>query len=152
MVVGIFSRENLANAVAINAAASGKMIQILVENQGRINYNVANDFKGILSEVRINDGMLENWTITGFPLDDVYQIEELITENIRNDINENTCRISEFSSDILMSGPKIFHATFDIDASEIHDTYVNTDGWGKVCEKKTHFLAIKCYSFRKLYF
>lgn len=146
MVVGILSRENLANAMAINAAASGKKIQILVENQGRINYNVANDFKGILSAVRINDAILKNWTITGFPLEDVNQIERFVSEVIKDDSND--CQTSQFSSDILMTGPKIFHATFDIDVTEIHDTYINTNGWGKVCKQ----IIEKTFEFRHLFF
>lgn len=131
MVVGILSRENLATSIALNAGFAGKTLQILVENQGRINYNVANDFKG-LGEVLFNGQALQNWTLTGFPLDDGNQIEDLISEYIGNDVNDNSGRISSFSSDILQSGPIIFHTTFDIDADEIYDTYVNPVGWGKV--------------------
>lgn len=132
MVVGILSRENVATTVALSAAYAGKTLQILVENQGRINYNVMNDFKG-LGPVKINGQSLENWTITGFPLDDVSQIEDLIRESIANDIAEHSSRISGFSSDILNAGPIIYQATFDIDRDEILDTYVNPSGWGKVC-------------------
>ncbi|XP_055314738.1 beta-galactosidase-like isoform X2 [Sitodiplosis mosellana] len=131
MVVGVLSRENLVNAVALNAGHSGKPVQVLVESQGRINYNVMNDFKGIIGDVLVNNVPLEDWTITGFPLDDVSQIEDLIAESIGNDIHEHTGRFVDFSSDILTGGPKIFHATFDIDAPEIHDTYINPNGWGK---------------------
>lgn len=133
MVVGILSRENLVNAVALNAGHSGKTVQVLVESQGRINYNVMNDFKGIIGDVLVNNVPLENWTITGFPLDDVSQIEDLIAETFENDIHERSSRLIDFSSDILTGGPKIFHATFDIDTQEIYDTYINPKGWGKVC-------------------
>lgn len=64
--------------------------------------------------------------MTGFPLEDVSQIENLVAESIENS--------SHFNSDILINGPQIYHATFDINASnEIHDTYINPQGWGKVC-------------------
>lgn len=133
MVVGVLSRENLVNAVALNAGHTGKQVQVLVESQGRINYNVMNDFKGIIGDVLVNNVPLENWTITGFPLDDGSQIEDLITETFGNDIREHSGRLVDFSSDILNGGPKIYHATFDITAPEIHDTYINPEGWGKVC-------------------
>lgn len=42
--VGTLSRENAINSLPINAGL-GKKLQILVENQGRINFNVFNDVK-----------------------------------------------------------------------------------------------------------
>ncbi|XP_031630054.1 beta-galactosidase-like isoform X2 [Contarinia nasturtii] len=132
MVVGYLSRENLVNAVGLNAGFSGKTVQVLVESQGRINYNVMNDFKGIIGNVQVNNMPLLNWTMTGFPLEDVEQIEDLISERIENDILENSGRsTADFSTDIMKNGPRIFHATFNIDAAEIHDTYINPSGWGK---------------------
>lgn len=92
-----------------------------------------NDFKGIIGDVLVNNAPLLNWTITGFPLDDVSAIEDLVAETVGNDIQEHSGRLVDFSSDILNGGPKIFHATFDIDSPAIHDTYINPTGWGKVC-------------------
>lgn len=131
-VVGILSRENLAQTIALNGGYSGKTLQILVENQGRINFNIANDYKGILSDVKINTAKLRNWTITGFPLENVDKIEELVMENIANEINENSERSFALNSEILNNGPAIYHATFDIDVPELYDTYINPKGWGKV--------------------
>lgn len=125
------SRENLANAVALHAGHSNKTLQILVENQGRINFNIANDFKGILDSVKINDAPLMNFVHTGFPLESVTNIEELIAESIEtitNDVDEDS---ETTLKTILMNGPYIFHANFDIN-TPIHDTYVNPTGWGKV--------------------
>lgn len=142
MVIGILSRQNLVLSVSLNAGFVGQPLQILVENQGRINYNIANDFKG-LGEVKLNNQTLLNWTLTGFPLENGTEIEDLINEinHIGNDIHDYS--ISKSHSVPPFSGPMIFHATFDIDADEIYDTYVNTMGWGKVytilCD---HFLRI----------
>lgn len=121
------------NAVALNAGFSGKQVQVLVESQGRINYNVMNDFKGIIGDVLVNNVPLQNWTITGFPLDDVSEIEDIVAQTIGNDIHEHSGRLVDFTSDILNGGPKIFHASFDIDSPAIYDTYINPAGWGKVC-------------------
>lgn len=116
----------------MNGGYSGKTLQILVENQGRINFNIANDTKGILSDVKINTATLRNWTITGFPLENIDEIEELIIENIANEINENSERSFALNSEILTNGPTIYHSTFDINVPELYDTYINPKGWGKV--------------------
>lgn len=129
-VVGYLSRQNQAHQIALNGGYSGKTLQILVENQGRVNYHIANDFKGIMSDVNLNNVALKNWTISGFPLEDVGAIENLIAENIGNEIEDHAHHA--YSSDILTRGPVIYHATFHIDAPEIHDTYFNPEGWGKV--------------------
>lgn len=122
-MVGILSRETVATTVELSAAYAGKTIRILVENQGRINFNVMNDFKG-LGEVKLDGKALENWDTTGLPLDDVNKLEKLIRESNGNDIKGAT-------SKILHNGPIIYHATFNVD--QIADTYVDTSGWGKVC-------------------
>lgn len=46
-LVGILSRENNINSMPINGAR-GQKLQILVENQGRINFNVFDDFKVLI--------------------------------------------------------------------------------------------------------
>lgn len=132
-MIGILSRQNVAKTIALSAAYAGKTLQILVENQGRINQNVMNDFKG-LGDVKLDDKMLENWTITGFPLSDASRIDDLIRESDDNDINPNdySNHLSQFNSGVLNSGPIIYHATFNIDQATIHDTYLNPQGWGKV--------------------
>lgn len=142
MLVGILSRQNVAKTIALSAAYAGKTLQILVENQGRINQNVMNDFKG-LGDVTLDGKMLENWTITGFPLSDASQIDDLIRESDDNDINLNdySNHLSQFNTDVLRSGPIIYHATFNVDQATIYDTYLNPLGWGKVNEQcLTHFI------------
>lgn len=126
-MVGILSREDVATTVELSAAFAGKTIRILVENQGRINFNVMNDFKG-LGDVKLDGKALENWNTTGFPLDDANQLEKSIRESSDSDINDQRT----VESDNLKHGPVIYHATFNIARDEIHDTYVNTSGWGKV--------------------
>lgn len=105
-------------------------MQILVENQGRINYGIANDFKGILGNVLFNKLPLMNWTITGFPLEDGFQLENMISSNIYRSAKEEP--IISANSQYLQNGPAIFHANFNILSDEIHDTYIDPSGWGKV--------------------
>lgn len=63
--VGILSRENKIYSMPLSLAM-GKDLQILVENEGRINYGIANDFKGILGNVYYDSLVLLNWTMTGY--------------------------------------------------------------------------------------
>lgn len=108
----------------------GSKLQILVENQGRINYGIANDFKGILGNVYFNKLPLLNWTITGFPLEDGIQVENMIRSSIYRDVREEP--IISANSQYLQNGPAIFYANFNILSNEIHDTYIDPTGWGKV--------------------
>lgn len=43
-LVGVLSRENNINSLPLTAG-NGKKLQILVENQGRINFQIADDYK-----------------------------------------------------------------------------------------------------------
>lgn len=119
------SRENLADTLSISLGM-GKILQILVENQGRINFKIADDVKGIIGEVLLNNVTLSNWTITGFPLENSTQLAELVQQ----EFTENEIQTTEF----LRTGPMIYHGTFDIEENDIVDTYINTSNWGKVID------------------
>lgn len=124
--IGILSRENKINEIPINANV-GQRLQIFVENQGRINYNIPNDFKGIIGEVRINDVPIFDWTITGFPMENYADIERVISSshNTRSNTVEMPYRV------YLRRGPTIFHGQFELYGHKMEDTYLDTTGWGK---------------------
>ena len=125
----MLSRENQVNSLPISAGF-GKVLQILVENQGRINFEIANDFKGIIGDVLLNNVPLNNWNITGFPFDNATQLDELIA-TVDRDSDTNGVKGRTFEN--LRSGPMIFSGTFDIDQDVIADTFINPSKWGKVC-------------------
>lgn len=127
------SRENLVNSLPISAGF-GKKLQILVENQGRINFKIANDFKGIIGDVLLNNVSLNGWNITCFPFDNSTKLDELIA--LVDHVSEPSNNIK---SETLLSGPMIFYGTFDIDQDEILDTFINTTAWGKVVFQLTRF-------------
>lgn len=122
----MLSRENLIDTLPISLGI-GNVLQILVENQGRINFKIANDVKGIIGEVQLNNVTLKNWTNTGFPLDiNESQLNDLVEQNIvQLDMEHKT-------GDFLWNGPVIFHGSFNVDHINISDTYINTSDWGKV--------------------
>lgn len=127
--VGILSRETLANTLTIGAAA-GRVLQILVENQGRINFEIANDFKGIIDDVFLNNNALDNWNITGFSFENESKLNELLSQTEQDpDVLKV---IGNRSNEILYKGPVIFGAEFDIEHDEIVDTYIDPSAWGKV--------------------
>lgn len=127
--MGVLSRENLVNSLPVSVGF-GKTLQILVENQGRINYEIANDFKGIIGDVLLNNVSLNNWNITGFPFENATQIDELIAFF---DQNPEINIIQTQTFEHLRSVPMIFHGTFDIEHDQIVDMFVNPIKWGKVC-------------------
>lgn len=123
----MLSRENLADTLPISLGV-GNVLQILVENQGRINFKIADDVKGIVGDVLLNNVTLKNWTNTGFPLDsnNQFYLDDSIQQNI---VQSKT----EFkAAGILQNGPVFYHGTFDVEQKNISDTYINTSDWGKV--------------------
>uniref|UniRef100_A0A1B0DPL1 Uncharacterized protein n=1 Tax=Phlebotomus papatasi TaxID=29031 RepID=A0A1B0DPL1_PHLPP len=123
--LGILSRENKIETLSVNWANwPGQKLQILVESQGRINYNVANDFKGILGSVTLDYSILYNWTVTGCPLENNEEIEGYTAEANRY-FRENTARCS------LRNGPIFFRGAFDLEPDQLMDTYLDPSGWGK---------------------
>lgn len=135
--IGVLSRENLANSLPISAGV-GDRLQIFVENQGRINFKIANDTKGIIGDVVYNNKVLDNWSMTGFPFEDATKLNLLVAgeENLANEQNA-TCKVMDEASiisegDGRITEPVILHGTFTLDEKQIFDTFINTEGWGKV--------------------
>lgn len=127
-LVGTLSRENRIYSLPLSNGW-GHKLQILVENQGRINFNVADDTKGILGTVSIQklDGEklpLTNWNSTAFPLDTM-NIEKLVEKYT----SRNVMPLNSQSSPILRNGPVVYHGEFTV--SDLGDTYLNPTGWGK---------------------
>lgn len=126
--VGTLSRENAVTSLPINSGMGSKL-KILVENQGRINFNKLDDIKGILGNVTIQlfepkaVSVLNNWTIRGYPLEDIEEFTEAAVE-------ENA-DIPIHARGLLTEGPVFFYGTLDIGENETYDTYLDPTGWGK---------------------
>jgi beta-galactosidase len=125
--VGVLSRENKIDSMPLSLTL-GDELQILVENEGRINYGIANDFKGIVGSVTYNSMILLNWTMTGYPLDNYEKISDLIT-TLKKKYGNSQRSVSNKS--YLRSGATIFHGEFTLNSSDIGDTYVDPSNWGK---------------------
>lgn len=136
------SRDDLPKTIQINAD-HGRVLQILVENRGRVSFGVTFniDFKGILGDVLLNDKKIENWNITGYPFANGAHLNDLpnIVEYIENERDEMK-KIEDRNSEQLTTDPIIFEGTFDVANGEINDTYIDTSGWGKVRIFFFHFM------------
>lgn len=123
-MLGILSRENGIFSLPISAGI-GSTLQILVENEGRINFNVADDVKGVIGNISLNSKPIYKWNTTGFPLNDSSKFNYLNgCEDCEYKEKTNTARLS--------SGPVVFKGSFKLNANDIHDTYINPEKWGKV--------------------
>lgn len=126
--------------------AGGRVLQILVENQGRINFEIANDFKGIIDDVLLNNKRVENFNNTGFGFDQLNDLILLIEQD--QDVLKT---IEHRTADILHNGPMIFEGEFDIKQDEILDTYINPSGWGKVSINTIVFKRNLCFLYHLIF-
>jgi beta-galactosidase len=130
-LAGVLSRENGIKSFPLNKGSAGKKLQILVENQGRINFQENFDFKGILGNVTLQIfdepyyEEISDWTITGYPFEDFSQIENFIA-------SEAGSNYELPKNGWLKEGPVLFHGTLNIDnTEEVADTWWHVKGWGK---------------------
>lgn len=109
----LYDRELLAEKAFDKEVTAKHEISILVENMGRVNYGptLENQRKGIDKSVVINGHNHYYWEAYCLPLSDINNI------NFTNTWKEHTPGFYEFS----------FHVT------ELRDTYVDCEGWGKGC-------------------
>uniref|UniRef100_A0A1B6C0R4 Beta-galactosidase n=1 Tax=Clastoptera arizonana TaxID=38151 RepID=A0A1B6C0R4_9HEMI len=114
-VVGVLSRAKDINTMSM-LARPGQTLRLLVENQGRINYGNFKDFKGILSNVTIDNFIIQDWIHIGYPLSNISVIENL-----------KTTEVSEIKPPAFYSARFKLPENMDVPL----DTFVNMDGWGK---------------------
>lgn len=123
--IGILSRENAVDTLSVPAGV-GHKLQIIVENQGRINFNIPNDFKGILGKVTYNGQPLTGWNMTKFPLENVSDMQKMIETYLQQPFPSTT-----HGRSFVRTGPTFFHGEFNLTRDDVKDTYLNPTGWGK---------------------
>lgn len=126
-LVGTLSLKNGILSVPLSKGF-GSRLQLLVENQGRINYETLNDTKGILGDITVERSngekqKLNNWVTTSFPLE-----SSQMTSFIEAYKNEKGAEIVK-KSKVLKNGPVIYYGEFEVE--NLGDTYLNSIGWGK---------------------
>ncbi|KAH8417408.1 hypothetical protein KR222_010567 [Zaprionus bogoriensis] len=129
-LVGVLARETPIFELALSASA-GRRLQILVENQGRLNYGrQINDFKGLTKEVRLDKQVLTNWNMTKYPLESYESLEQLVAQS--NEAARSGFQELKKPQMLLRSGPTIYSGELTIaNGDTLADTYLDMSGWGK---------------------
>lgn len=109
--VGTIDRNEAVNSpIYIEIPAEGIQLDILVENQGRINYGPhLFDMKGILEGVRLENRFIYHWEIYTLPLDDLTKLQ--------------------FGPQCESQLPVFCRGEFEVEEPET--TFVSVDGWNK---------------------
>lgn len=112
-VLTLYDRELLVEHDLHVDFKQGERIDILVENMGRVNFGplMEKQRKGIDQCVQINGHMHNNWKHYPLPLNNVEAID--------------------FSKEYLENTPAFYK--FELVVSELGDTFLDFEGWGKGC-------------------
>lgn len=110
--VGILDRRNAQDSLSISLPKGKVTLDILVENQGRINFgpNLLKNKKGITASVSFAGTEVKNWTMYKLPFNTVNQLKFKKVYNA-----DNT--------------PVVRKGTFTLNT--IADTYLDMQKWGK---------------------
>ncbi|CAB3379282.1 Hypothetical predicted protein [Cloeon dipterum] len=136
---GVLSRINFIDSLPVSAN-TGDELEILVENQGRINYGrKLKDFKGLLSNVTIDNNELKYWKMIQLPFGHNGTELRAINKKISS-LKAETQLPIEMIYESVKSGleptastPSIFWAEFRI-PNNSHpplDTFLDMKGWSK---------------------
>jgi len=111
--IGTLDRRLKQDSLFIEIPAGKIILDILVENLGRINFGpyLHQNNKGITESVTLNQKEIQNWQIFGFPLDNL------------DKVNFNS------STNISINAPSFKRAYFTVENPA--DTYLNFQHWGK---------------------
>jgi len=106
-LVGTLDRRLNQSRLDIPASSKSRELEILVENSGRINYNVVlrKESKGIVNRVLLADKELSEWSIYPLPLDHTDRLH----------YKKSSC-----------SGPCFFRASLTVPSTP-QDTFLKTD-------------------------
>ncbi|MFJ9210433.1 beta-galactosidase [Streptomyces sp. L-9-10] len=109
--VGVLERENHEHALAFTVPRPGSVLNLLVENQGRVNYGPGiHDRKGLPGKVLLDGAELAGWTSRPLPLTSLDAIPFTATA-------------------IVPTGPAFHRGSFELAA--VADTFLHLDGWTK---------------------
>ncbi len=99
--------------------SNNSVLEIMIENQGRINDGHMNDAKGLVNNVTIDGVILENWTV--FHVDSPPNVYRELTND-------------ETATNVV---PAFFKGTVPSlpSGQAPQDTYLLLKGWTKVCVK-----------------
>ncbi|MFJ6376087.1 beta-galactosidase family protein [Pseudarthrobacter oxydans] len=114
--LGTLSRDHKDRTIALPDDAHGTL-EILVEDQGRVNYGPRlGEAKGLIGAARINGQILRGWSLTPLATGDISPVTAAFAAADSNDLT-------------AVRGPAFVHGTFDL--GKPSDLYLDTTGWAK---------------------
>ena len=116
--VGVLQRDHHDTALGLPAVPDGgAMLEILVEDQGRVNYGPRiGEHKGLIGGLRLDGVEHDDWSVTELDFTGV-------TTGQASDV------YSAVPSERAVAGPSFLRARFE--AEEGRDLFLSTEGWGK---------------------
>ena len=106
--IGILNRDFHERAIVL---PQGRMLELLVEDQGRVNYGQKiGEHKGLIGPARLGDTPLERWSVMPLPFDSIDAV-------LGNPL------------DSYPAGPAFLLGVAELD--DLHDLFLSTEGWGK---------------------
>ncbi|KAK8753118.1 hypothetical protein OTU49_002622 [Cherax quadricarinatus] len=124
--VGVVSREQRLYDLAVSALP-GDSIHIIVESLGRVSVGPKlNDFKGLTTNVTINNHELEGWTMTPLPLTNTTRLHHVL-QRLRQTLTLSPLLGTQ------QGGMTFYSGTFTVPSEESHplDSFLRLDGWSK---------------------
>ena len=110
--VGVLDRREYQDSLTINLPEGTAVIDILVENMGRVNFGpyLLKNKKGITEKVLLNNKELKGWQMFALPF---------------NNINNIKIKVNDFKDD----QPQVKEGSFNL--PDTGDTYLDMSNWGK---------------------
>jgi beta-galactosidase len=110
-LVKVLDRRLKQDTVQLPALPANTRLDILVENNGRINFGkyLTANRKGLTGNVLLSGTVLHNWKMSGFPF--------------------NTVRDIRYGKDAVSGQPGLYKGRFAL--QEVHDLYLDMRGFGK---------------------
>jgi len=128
--VSILDRRLRQDSVQINATSPNAILDILVENNGRINYGpyLTDNRQGITETVALNGAELTGWKMYKFPFASLDGINKYVTSN--KNTTAKLMRQPGWSSLVYPQNiPAFYRGTFFLTITG--DTYLDMRGFGK---------------------
>lgn len=123
--LGCYMRDHDSKPIIFTVPEEGLLLDILVENLGRINvtYKMLKEYKGILGPVR-DDKVMEDGTLYPWNMASLANFENYSLPMLSEDIEK-----IDYSFKAKENRPAIYKGTFEAKAGI--DTFLNFEGWKK---------------------
>jgi beta-galactosidase len=114
--IGVLERDHHDRSITLPGAGRGAL-ELLVENQGRVDYGPRlGEQKGLVGTAKVNGEPLRQWETLPLDLSDIAPAAEAL-------------RLLPRTTATILAGPAFARASFDL--PEPRDLFLDTAGWGK---------------------